>query len=145
MGKRRRRKEEEEELEDIREEFDADDELEEEDEDEDEYEYDEDEEDIEEEEEEDEEAELEEEEEEPLEPDNQDAVAALRELGCRVDINDEGRAWRIFLYERHRDNAVAQIHGLPCLKEIWLVGSLVSDQMANNLRESLPESVKIYR
>lgn len=82
---------------------------------------------------------------EPQEPDNQDAIAALRELGCRVDINQRGRAWRIFFYEKHKDNAVAQVHGLPCITEVWLVGSRVSDLMAERLKESLPPTTKIYR
>jgi|GEM_PF-3134779 len=74
-----------------------------------------------------------------LPPDNQDAIRALRELGARVDVNERGRVWRIFLYERNKDNALAQIHGFPRLKEVWLLGSRVSKEMVDRLREIHPE------
>ena len=77
-------------------------------------------------------------------PDNLDAIAALKELGCRADLNDNGRVWRIFLYEKHGDNALAQIHGLPSLKEIWTIGSKVTKPMLDRLQETLTDKVKIY-
>jgi len=75
-----------------------------------------------------------------LPPDNQDAVRALRELGARVDLNEQGRVWRVFLYEKNKDNAALQIHGFPLLREIWLLGSKVSPQIVEKLREAYPKA-----
>ena len=83
-------------------------------------------------------------EEEPAEPDNQDAVHALRDLGARVDLNDKGRAWRIILYHRHKDDVLNEIHGLPCLEQVWLMGSRVTPAGAKKLRDNLPEECKIF-
>jgi hypothetical protein len=81
--------------------------------------------------------------EEDLPPDNRDAIAALREMGARVDVNEQGRVWRIFLYEQSRDPVAAQIHGFPMLKEIWLLGSRVTPHMVERLRDAYPK-VKVY-
>jgi len=92
----------------------------------------------------DDEDEVEEEPEEEIEaelpPDNQDAVRALRELGARVDLNEQGRVWRVFLYEKNKDNAALQIHGFPMLREIWLLGSKVSPQIIEKLKEAHPKA-----
>jgi len=75
-----------------------------------------------------------------LPPDNQDAIRALRELGARVDLNEQGRVWRVFLYEKNKDNAALQIHGFPMLREIWLLGSKVSPQIIEKLKEAYPKA-----
>jgi hypothetical protein len=75
-----------------------------------------------------------------LPQDNQDAIRALRELGARVDLNEQGRVWRVFLYEKNKDNAALQIHGFPMLREIWLLGSKVSPQIIEKLREAYPKA-----
>jgi len=75
-----------------------------------------------------------------LPPDNQDAIRALRELGARVDLNEQGRVWRVFLYEKNKDNAALQIHGFPMLREIWLLGSKVSPQIVEKLKEAYPKA-----
>ena len=85
-----------------------------------------------------------EEEPEPAEPDNRDAIQALRSLGARVDINNKDRAWRVFLYHRHKDEVLDQIHGLPCLEQIWLLGSRVTSVGAKKLQERLGDKVTIY-
>lgn len=78
-----------------------------------------------------------------LPPDNQDAIRALREAGARVDVNDRGRVWRVFLYEKNRDHDAAQIHGFPKLREVWLLGSRVTPLMIQRLREAFPD-VRVY-
>ena len=76
----------------------------------------------------------------PPEPDHPDAVAALKDLGARLDTNEHGNVWRLFFYEDHGDSDVAQIHGLPSLKEIWLVGSKATRPMVEQLKEKMPNT-----
>ncbi|GIW90187.1 MAG: hypothetical protein KatS3mg109_0619 [Pirellulaceae bacterium] len=78
-----------------------------------------------------------------LPPDNNDQIQALRKLGCRVDLDAHGHVWRIFLYERNKDNALAMIHDFPCLKEVWLFGARVSAPMVEKFRELHPH-VNVY-
>jgi len=85
----------------------------------------------------------EEEEEEPAEPDNQDAIVALKDIGARVDSNDKERVWRVFFYEKHGDDALAQVHGLPALKEVWILGTKITEQMKDRFVEQFPK-VKVY-
>ncbi|MFP6673743.1 MAG: hypothetical protein VB878_01575 [Pirellulaceae bacterium] len=80
---------------------------------------------------------------EPEEPDNIDAAAAIKDVGGRVDLNKFGRVWRVFLYERNTDADVAQIHGLPMLKEIWLLGTKVTQEGYEKVKEAFPDA-KIY-
>ena len=90
----------------------------------------------------------EEEEEEPepevVEPDHQDAVAALRDIGARLDVNDNGNVWRIFFYEKHTDKDLDQIHGLPALKELWLLTTKITSNGANAVRERLDKATVHY-
>ncbi|HAY81825.1 MAG TPA: hypothetical protein DCY79_18630, partial [Planctomycetaceae bacterium] len=79
----------------------------------------------------------------PPEPDHQDAVAALKDLGVRLVTNEHGNAFRVIFYEQHGDEAIAQIRGLHSLKEVWLVGSKATKQIVDQLKESLPE-VTVY-
>jgi hypothetical protein len=80
---------------------------------------------------------------EPEEPDNIDAAAAIKDVGGRVDLNKFGRVCRVFLYERNTDADVAQIHGLPMLKEIWLLGTKVTQEGYEKVKEAFPDA-KIY-
>jgi hypothetical protein len=75
--------------------------------------------------------------------DHPDAIAALKDLGARLDLNKHERVWRIFFYEKHDDTAVDQIHGLSSLKELWLLHTLVTSEAAEKVRERL-EGVTVY-
>ena len=75
--------------------------------------------------------------------DHPDAVAALKDLGARLDLNKHERVWRIFFYEKHDDNALDQIHGLSSLKELWLLHTRVTSEAAEKARERL-EGVTVY-
>ena len=79
----------------------------------------------------------------PLEPDHQDAIAALKDCGCRLDVDDTGHVWRIFLYDRMGDETLAQIHGLPALKDVWVIGTRVSKEMVEQFKEQFPK-VRVY-
>ena len=86
----------------------------------------------------------EEEDPEPSEPDHPDAVAVLKDLGARLDLNKWESVWRIIFYENHDDAVLEQIHGLPCLKEIWLLGTKVSKEGHESLKERMPELTIYY-
>ena len=75
--------------------------------------------------------------------DHPDAIAALKDLGARLDLNKHERVWRIFLYENHGDEALEQIHGLSSLKELWLLHTRVTSEGAEKVRERL-EGVTVY-
>ena len=75
--------------------------------------------------------------------DHPDAIAALKDLGARLDLNKHERVWRIFFYEKHDDTAVDQIHGLSSLKELWLLHTRVTSEAAEKVRERL-EGVTVY-
>ena len=77
-------------------------------------------------------------------PDHPDTVAALRDIGARLDLNEEGRIWRIFFYERNHDEQLADIHGLQDLKEVWLLGTKVTPQGVSHLKERLPDVTVYY-
>lgn len=79
----------------------------------------------------------------PPPPDHQDAVAALKDVGARLDLNEQGNVWRVFFYDKNTDAHLAQIRNLPSLREIWLIGSKVTKPGAEGLRERLPK-VTIY-
>jgi hypothetical protein len=75
--------------------------------------------------------------------DHPDAIAALKDLGARLDLNKHERVWRIFFYEKHDDTAVDQIHGLSSLKELWLLHTRVTSEAADKVRERL-EGVTVH-
>ena len=75
--------------------------------------------------------------------DHPDAVAALKDLGARLDLNKHERVWRVFFYEKHGDEALGQIHGLSSLKELWLLHTGVTSEGAEQVRERL-EGVTVY-
>jgi hypothetical protein len=80
---------------------------------------------------------------EPLEPDHPDTLAALKEIGARVEVNDKGHVWRVFFYERNTDEQLSNVHGLGGLQEVWLIGSKVTPAGVEKFKESLPK-VRIY-
>ena len=84
-----------------------------------------------------------EEDDEPKGDDHPDAIAALKDLGARLDLNKHERVWRIFFYERHDDDMLDQIHGLPSLKELWLLHTRVTKEGAEKVRERL-EGVTVH-
>jgi len=92
-----------------------------------------------------EEEEEEEEEEVEPEPDHPDAVAALKDIGARVDLNKWESVWRIIFYEQHDDSVIERFHGLPCLKEIWLLGTKVTEEGYEALKERMPELTIYYK
>ena len=75
--------------------------------------------------------------------DHPDAIAALKDLGARLDLNKHERVWRVFFYEKHDDAALDQIHGLSSLKELWLLHTRVTSEAAEKARERL-EGVTVY-
>ncbi|MCP4811250.1 MAG: hypothetical protein GY888_01985 [Planctomycetaceae bacterium] len=85
----------------------------------------------------------EEEDDEPKGDDHPDAIAALKDLGARLDLNKHERVWRIFFYEQHGDDVLDQIHGLPSLKELWLLHTRVTEEGAEKARERL-EGVTVH-
>jgi hypothetical protein len=85
----------------------------------------------------------EEEDDEPAGDDHPDAIAALKDLGARLDLNKHERVWRIFFYEQHDDAMLDQIHGLPSLKELWLLHTRVTEEGAEKVRERL-EGVTVH-
>ena len=84
-----------------------------------------------------------EEDDEPKGDDHPDAIAALKDLGARLDLNKHERVWRIFFYEQHGDDVLDQIHGLPSLKELWLLHTRVTKEGAEKARERL-EGVTVH-
>ena len=79
----------------------------------------------------------EEEDDEPKGDDHPDAIAALKDLGARLDLNKHERVWRIFFYEQHGDDVLDQIHGLPSLKELWLLHTRGTEEGAEKARGRL--------
>ena len=79
----------------------------------------------------------------PPEPDHPDAVAALKDLGARLETNEAGNVWRILFYEDHKDADLAQIHNLHSLKELWVIGSKISKDATEAFKEAFPD-VTVY-
>jgi hypothetical protein len=76
-------------------------------------------------------------------PDHPDAVAALKDLGARLELNKWDSVWRILFYESHDDSVLDQIHSLPCLKEVWLMGTKVTEEGYEKFKERFPD-ITIY-
>ena len=68
----------------------------------------------------------------------------LKDMGVRLDLNKWESVWRMIFYESHDDEVLEQIHGLPCLKEIWLLGTKVSKEGYEALKERMPEMTIYY-
>jgi len=84
---------------------------------------------------------VEEEEEIDYGPDDEQALAALKRLGARLDVNEKnGNVWRVFLYEHHgTDAALLMLAGLPGLKEVWAMGTKCTEEGINALKEERPK------
>lgn len=76
-------------------------------------------------------------------PDSPEAIEALRKHNVRIDLNDKGMAWRVFLYEKCGDPALALLGGLPSLKEVWVIGSKCTKKGIAEYKEHAPK-VKVY-
>jgi len=79
-------------------------------------------------------------EDEEVGPDDEFSVEQLKKAGCRVDVNDKGNVWRVFLYERHTNALLNHTLGLPGLKELWLLGSKVTKTAVTELQKELPKT-----
>lgn len=87
----------------------------------------------------------EEEPEEELPPDDKKAVAALRKLGVRLDVNEKGNVWRVIFNDMNgRDDALVLLKGLPGLKELWLIGTKVTPKAAEKFKEDHPKMTVYY-
>ena len=76
----------------------------------------------------------------PPEPDDPDAVQALKDIGARLETNEEGNVWRVFFYEDHTDADVTRMHSLHSLKQVWVIGSKATPECVAQLREQFPNA-----
>ncbi|MEE3367787.1 MAG: hypothetical protein VX346_00445 [Planctomycetota bacterium] len=76
----------------------------------------------------------------PPEPDDPTAVQALKDLGARLETNEEGNVWRVFFYEDHTDADVTKMHSLHSLKQVWVIGSKATAECVTQLREQFPNA-----
>ena len=76
----------------------------------------------------------------PPEPDDPDAVQALKDIGARLETNEEGNVWRVFFYEDHTDADVTKMHSLHSLKQVWVIGSKATPECVTQLREQFPNA-----
>jgi hypothetical protein len=77
-------------------------------------------------------------------PDDEKALAALRKLRVRLDVNDKGNVWRaIFDDTNGKDPSLVLLKGLPALKELWLLGTKVTSKAADSFREEHPK-IKVF-
>lgn len=76
-------------------------------------------------------------------PDSPEAIEALLRHKVRIDYNDKGMAWRVFLYERCGDPVLALLGGLPSLKEVWVIGSKCTKKGVLAFKEHAPK-VTVY-
>ena len=76
----------------------------------------------------------------PPEPDDPDAVQALKDIGARLETNEEGNVWRVFFYEDHTDADVTKMHSLHSLKQVCVIGSKATPECVTQLREQFPNA-----
>jgi hypothetical protein len=77
-------------------------------------------------------------------PDDEKALAALRKLRVRLDVNDKGNVWRaIFDDTNGKDPSLILLKGLPALKELWLLGTKVTQPVAESFKAEHP-MVKVF-
>ncbi|MBW3599719.1 MAG: hypothetical protein KY475_20920 [Planctomycetes bacterium] len=83
---------------------------------------------------------------ENVEPqDDSDVVETLESFNARLDVNEDGWVWRVFLYEKGGcDEALEWVRKLPELKELWVLQTKVTKQAVDELQEEKPDLV-IYR
>ena len=76
----------------------------------------------------------------PPEPDDPNAVQALKDIGARLETNEEGNVWRVFFYEDHTDADVTRMHSLHSLKQVWVIGSKATPECVTQLRAQFPNA-----
>ena len=76
----------------------------------------------------------------PPEPDDPNAVQALKDIGACLETNEEGNVWRVFFYEDHTDADVTRMHSLHSLKQVWVIGSKATPECVTQLREQFPNA-----
>ena len=87
------------------------------------------------------------EEEEEIEypPDDKKAVAALEKLNVRLDVSEKGNVWRVIFDDSNgRDPALVLLKGLPALRELWLLGTRVTEDAAKQFKEDHPKITVYY-
>ena len=91
------------------------------------------------------EEETEEEEEIEYPPDDKKAVAALEKLNVRLDVSEKGNVWRVIFDDSNgRDPALVLLKGLPALRELWLLGTRVTEDAAKQFKEDHPKITVYY-
>ncbi|MCA9268503.1 MAG: hypothetical protein KDA41_08525 [Planctomycetales bacterium] len=74
-------------------------------------------------------------------PDDEKAVAALKKLRVRLDVNAKGNVWRaIFDDYNGKDPNLVLLNGLPALKELWLIGTKVTEKAVDEIRHERPKA-----
>jgi hypothetical protein len=77
-------------------------------------------------------------------PDDEKALAALKKLRVRLDVNDKGNVWRVIFDDTNgKDPSLVLLKGLPALKELWLLGTKVTEKATAAFKEEHPK-VKVY-
>lgn len=77
--------------------------------------------------------------------DDEDVTGTLESFGARLERDDEGWVWRVFLYEKGgRDEALEWVKKLPKVRELWVVYTKVTPAAIDELQAERPE-IKIYR
>ena len=77
-------------------------------------------------------------------PDDEKALAALRKMRVRLDVNEKGNVWRaIFDDTNGKDPTLVLLKGLPALKELWLLGTKVTPTAAESFQAEHPK-IKVY-
>ena len=77
-------------------------------------------------------------------PDDEKALAALRKMRVRLDVNEKGNVWRaIFDDTNGKDPSLVLLKGLPALKELWLLGTKVTPTAAESFKTEHPK-IKVY-
>ena len=77
--------------------------------------------------------------------DDPEVVGTLESFNARVEVNNEGWVWRVFLYEKGGcDEALDWVRKLPEVKELWVIHTKVTKEAVDALQEEMPDLV-IYR
>jgi hypothetical protein len=59
-------------------------------------------------------------------------------------VNEQGNVWRIFFYEKHTNGLLNHLLGLNSLKEIWLLGSKVTEVGVEELKKEKPNATVYF-
>ena len=77
-------------------------------------------------------------------PDGEKAVAALQKLNVRLDVSEKGNVWRVIFDDSNgKDPALVLLNGLPALRELWLLGTRVTTEAAEEFKEAHPK-ITVY-